>query len=308
MAPVLAELDVPLRRWAPRAGQSWGEPAGRDFGRWEPGDVALVASYVDAQRLRGAPLVYLEHGAGQTYTGEGAGHPSYSGGLSRSGVFDRVRLFVVPSERVALRWRESRPTARVAVVGCPMLDRWHAAEAPAPARPCVAVTFHWNCPLVPETMSAYRHFDRVLPRLVTWCRANGVEIIGHGHPRLWGAIERRWRALSVEPVQHWPDVLDRATLLIGDNTSALYEFASLDRPVVVLNAPWYRRDVEHGLRFWSHVPGLEVDDPDDLIGTVEQHLRDRRLGSARRAAATAATYAAVDGRAAARAAAAIMGA
>lgn len=313
MAPVLDELEgrLELRRWAPRSGQTWGVPAGRELDRWQPRDSAFVAAYVDAQRLRSVPLVYLEHGAGQTYVGDprSAAHPSYSGGVSRSGVFDRVRLFVVPSERVANRWRAVRPDARVAVVGAPVLDRWHAAlavENPASLRPCVAVTFHWNCPLVPETLSAWPHFDRALPKLATWCAQHDVELIGHGHPRLWGAIERRWRHLHVEPVQRWADVLDRATVLVADNSSALFEFASLDRPVVVLNAPWYRRHVEHGLRFWSHVPGVQVDEPADLVGAVEAELEQPATMSSQRARCTAAAYAATDGRAVARAAAAIM--
>jgi hypothetical protein len=307
LQPIAAALDVEQRAWSPR-GQSWGAAPGRDLNRWRADDVALVASYADAAKLRGARLVYVEHGAGQTYAGDPKArrHPSYAGGVSRAPVFERVALFVVPSERVAALWRDQYPDARVVVAGCPFLDPWHRGERPTPARPCVAITFHWRCPLVPETQSALDHFDRVLPRLVSWLRHHGVDVIGHGHPRLWGAIERRWRALHVEPVQSWPDVLDRASVLIGDNTSALFEFASLDRPVVVLNAPWYRRDVEHGLRFWSAVPGVQVDEPDDLIPTIEAQLLDVTLGASERQRAASVAYAHADGRAAARAAEAIM--
>ena len=100
-------------------------------------------------------------------------------------------------------------------------------------------------------------------------------------------------------------MLDRADLLVGDNTSALYEFASTGRPVVVMNAPQYRRDVHHGLRFWDYPPGLQVDRPEQLADTIARALSDPEPARAVRAAAVAETYAYTDGRAAERAVAAI---
>lgn len=268
----------------------------------------LVASWPDAvsAAARGRELVYLEHGAGQAYEGD----PAMAGARGWSGAddptLDRVRLFVCPSETVADRWR-ARYTARAVAVGCPKLDAWHrgARGVARGVRPVVAVTFHWDCPLGPETRTAWPHYDRALAGLAAWCRGNAVDLIGHGHPRMWSRIRRRWQHLGVEPVQHLADVLDRADVLVADNTSAMYEFASLGRPVVVLNAPWYRRDIEHGMRFWSAVPGRQVDRPGDLVPAVEQALAgDDTAGL--RAAATAAAYASCDGRAAERAATAIM--
>jgi hypothetical protein len=45
----------------------------------------------------------------------------------------------------------------------------------------------------------------------------------------------------------------------------------------VLNHPGYRKDIQHGLRFWeaSRV-GLNVDDPADLSEVVSVALEDRQ--------------------------------
>jgi len=381
IAPVWDQLPDQLRG-------EWLDP--RRLHRRDPSRTVLVASWRDAQQVAPSPLVYLEHGAGQSYDGDprGVGNGSYSGGAG----LERVVLFLCPSDRVADRWRAVYPSAGVAVVGCPKLDRWHglarqvrdggeqdggvvtgeAQEQVAPsaqeppvlaggvavvqqqplggrglaadrapsvllgdhlgeaplgqpvaqqqhlvaagvgggvdhgrdgtAAPTVAVTFHWECGLVPETRSAWSHYDRVLPHLAADPR---WQLLGHGHPRLWGTIRRRWAQLGVEHTPELDDVLDRADLLVGDNTSALFEFASTGRPVVVVNAPWYRRDVEHGLRFWSHPPGLQVDRPEQLADTIARALADPPAARRIRAAAVAETYAATDGRAAHRAAEAI---
>jgi CDP-glycerol glycerophosphotransferase (TagB/SpsB family) len=130
-------------------------------------------------------------------------------------------------------------------------------------------------------------------------------LLGHGHPRLWGTIRRRWAQLEVDHTGELADVLDRADLLVGDNTSALYEFASTGRPVVVVNAPWYRRDVHHGLRFWDHPPGVQVDRPEDLAPSIARALTDPPALRRIRAAAVERAYAHADGLAAHRAATAI---
>jgi hypothetical protein len=296
IAPVWRALPDQLR------GQ-WLEP--RHLGARDPSRTVLVAGWRDAQAVAPSPLVYLEHGAGQSYDGDprAAGNGSYSGGQG----LERVRLFLCPSERVADRWRAVHRAPAVAV-GCPKLDAWHLAARWAPHHravnraPTVAVTFHWECRVVPETRSAWRHYDRVLPVLALDPR---WQLLGHGHPRLWGTIRRRWQQLQVQHTAELADVLDQADVLVADNTSALYEFASTGRPVVVLNAPWYRRDVHHGLRFWSHPPGLQVDRPDQLADGIARALADPPALQRLRAAAVAEAYAHTDGLAAQRAATAI---
>lgn len=309
--PIWTELErrgLAGDAWAPRHGCPWGKPMGRrDLSR-----PVLVAGLGDHQRVNPSPTILVEHGAGQAYVDLASG--SYSGGPG----WERARLFVCPNETVAGRWRATYPETPAAVVGAPKMDRWHdgrrgRGEAGDRGRPLtpghgavVAVTFHWECRLVPETRSSWEHYDRALPDLVAWADRNGIRLLGHGHPRLWGRIERRWRRLGVEPVERLADVLDRADLLVADNTSALYEFASLDRPVVVLNAPWYRRDVEHGGRFWTWADvGVQVDRPEQLPGAIAVALADPPAIRARRAEIVGEVYHRRDGRAATRAADAI---
>lgn len=312
--PVWSQLTtrgLAQRAYSARSGDWWRSgvlPRPIDHRGVQP---VIVGSYVDYQRTHPAPVVYVEHGAGQTYDGDtsSASHPSYSGGDG----FDRVILFVCPSELVAARWRE-RYRAPAVVVGSPKLDAWHDRAAKEGTErvgrdrsvPVVAVTFHWDCPLVPETRSAWRHYDRALPELVQWARSQQVELLGHGHPRIWRALAHRWEQLGVEPVRRFDDVLARAGCLVGDNTSALFEFASCDRPVVVLNAPWYRRDVEHGGRFWTWADvGVQCDEPGELRGAVDVALADPERVRANRGRIITDVYAHRDGQAAARAADAI---
>lgn len=169
--------------------------------------------------------------------------------------------------------------------------------------PIVAISFHWDCALVPETRSAWRYYDPHLPRLV---RDPRFRVVGHGHPRLWPTIKRRWAELGVD---QWPDVdrvLSESDVVVADNTSLLYEACALGIPTVCLNIPSYRRDVEHGGRFWSSPPGPQVDHPSELADAIACALTDPPAHRAIRARAVEWAYSSVDGHASERAAAAIM--
>jgi len=229
----------------------------------------LVASYGDqmrGRRLGARTFISMEHGAGQSYGGDprSARHGSYAGGRDR----DDTALFLVPNEQAASRWRVACPTADVAVVGSPKLDTLPARE-PGPG-PVVALGFHWPCAIAPEARTAFPHYRSMVPSLT-----RGFRVLGHGHPRFMGRLSSFYRSAGIEPVEDFDDVLRRADLYVCDNSSTLFEFAATGRPVVVLDAPWYRRDVQHGLRFWDAATvGFQVDDPADLAGTVEAALGD----------------------------------
>ncbi len=119
---------------------------------------------------------------------------------------------------------------------------------------------------VPEAGPAFEHFTPKMPEIISTLQEDGWEVLGHRHPRfthLRGYWERHGiREAEVEEVR------TRAQLLICDNTSLAYESAFCGRAVISMNCPEYRRDVEHGLRFWSHVPGLQVDSPEELIDAI----------------------------------------
>lgn len=330
LAPITRELRArghEVRTGASKLGRPWGDR----LMRAPETDLLVVASWVDARRWPWLRTAYVEHGSGQTYQGQRDG---YAG----SEKLDHVVLFIAPNETVVGRWNERYPSARAVAVGCAALDQHvdpkrisvightydsGAEDAPASDRhareglrpggvPLVAFTAHWFCAVVPETMPALWLYERALVALRD---AGSVRMLGHAHPRAQARTEALWKRLGIEYDSDPDSVLRRADLLVMDNTSLGYEAAALDIPVVALNAPWdekrrtgYRRDVEHGLRFWSHVPGIECDEPEHLDWTIGAALADGPEARILRERAAAAAYAhPVDGLAAARAADAIEG-
>jgi hypothetical protein len=183
-------------------------------------------------------------------------------------------------------------------------EKGEGVLVPPPTRPTVAVTFHADLAVCPETRTAWHYYDAHLPRL---CADPRWRVVGHGHPRLWPTILRRWTQLGVTPMADPDDVLSCADVLVMDNTSLGYEAAALGIPVVCLNIPAYRRDVEHGGRFWDSPPGVQVDHPSQLADAIERALADPpALRAIRERAVTWAYDGLVDGKASERAAAAIL--
>jgi hypothetical protein len=225
----------------------------------------LVASYGDQRRALKAgrtKIARIEHGAGQSYLGRD--HPSYAGGRD----CEAVGLFLCPNDYSASAWRRSYPKARVEVVGCPKLDTL-PARVPGPG-PVVAISFHWSSAYIPEITDASPYYKGVLLDL-----SDRYDTIGHAHPRHFGTTTRLWLRSRIRPVPDFADVCRMADIYVADNSSTIFEFASTGRPVVLLNVPTYRRDVEHGLRFWAAAGvGFQVDCPEDLLPTIERALAD----------------------------------
>jgi hypothetical protein len=249
----------------------------------------LTAAYGDmmrAHRLGRRSIALMEHGAGQSYGGRGVQHGSYAGGLNRGA----ASLFLHPGEHPAARDRKAYPRARVEVVGSPHLDTLPRREGP-PGR-VVAFTFHFNGPVCPETRTAYPHFFPAIAAL-----SGRYEMLGHGHPMLWGmgrvgGLAVRYRAAGIEPVKDFTEVCRRADVLVFDNTSVGFAFAATGRPVVVMNSPRYDRRVNHGLRFWEAAGvGVNCDDPADLAACIDRALEQRPEDVAAREAALDLVYA-----------------
>ena len=259
------------------------EPRGSD-------NPILAAAFGDMVRAKSLTnrIALMEHGAGQSYGGRGVGqHGSYAGGRGR----DAVGLFLHPGPHPAERDRRAYPGARVEVVGAPHLDTLPQREG-TPDH-VVAVTFHFNGPICPETRTAYPHFFPAIAAL-----SSRYQVLGHGHPRLWDMgrkgrqLADRYREFGIEPVQSFAEVCRRADVLVFDNTSAGFAFAATGRPVVVMNSPRYDRRVHHGLRFWDAANvGVNCDDPTTLGDCIDQALADNAEQQANREAALSLVYA-----------------
>ena len=238
-----------------------------------PGPVAFVCSIGDIKVGRRPELgyrrfVFMEHGAGQSYLGDrhAIRHSSYAGGEDR----EDVELFLVPNEYSAAMWRQAYPAARVEVVGCPKLeDLPRREDGPGPV---VAISFHWPSKASLESDTAIGHYFLALPEI-----AKAFTVIGHAHPKAdWPERARRYyRRAGIPFVADFADVCRQADLYVCDNSSTMFEFAATGRPVVVLNAPTYRRDVDHGGRFWDWATvGVQVDQPDGLVPAIHTALVD----------------------------------
>jgi glycosyltransferase involved in cell wall biosynthesis len=260
---VVGSVENPPRKAQPNWRQTERTPS--VFG---PEYLTVVAAWGDYWRSvrAGHRTVLFEHGLGQTYIDGTASYAGSSHPLRGSAV-----AFIVPNDHAAQANLAAHPEVPTYVVGVPRLDRWHQVEPrPRSDPPVVAVSFHWECRVAPETRSSWEWF---LPGLASLQRE--YTVLGHGHPRIWDTLEPAYRHLNIEAVKDFDEVMERADLYVCDNSSTLFEFASTGRPVMVLNAPWYRRDVEHGLRFWRCAEvGVNCDDPADLVDAVARALDD----------------------------------
>lgn len=238
------------------------------------GNITVVSAVGDLRKLGGAPSVYMEHGSGYSYTFPGGRkHPSYAGSPERPGVV----LFLNTNEQVHDLNRNTHPTIPGKIVGSPKLDRWVAKTLPirdessenGNVRPIVTYSTHWACKVAPEAMSAHKEFRWALrPKN----RVEEFAWAGHAHPRGWGLVKADYQRFGVPVIKHFDQVMERSDVYVADTTSTLYEFAFTGRPVVCLNASFYRRDVSHGIRFWDYVPGLQVDRWQDVNDAVIRSL------------------------------------
>ena len=254
LQPVIDALPAGYARLARNA---------RELNKDAPVLVASWKDYKATNHLR-LPVIFSEHGVGYTYQGN---LHAYAGGPGR----DRVGLFLNANARVAARNEAAYPQAAHALTGSPRLDV--LAGIPQ-ARSTVTFSWHWDCHITPETRTAFPHYKQHLRQL-------SGQLAGHAHPRAWAMVQPTYDRLSWDIQRTFSDVVEQAALYVCDTSSTIYEAAALGIPVVVLNSPRYRRDVEHGLRFWQDIPGPQVNHPGELAHTIEQSLTEDRWAEER---------------------------
>ena len=222
-----------------------------------PDGLTVVSSYRDLDKVDEAVL--MEHGNGQTYCDTDCG--SYANSSEGK---EKVRLYLAVNEYSANAFRQANPDIEVKVIGCPKLDEL----VNTPPGDKIAISFHWDCMVSAESMTSFWEYKDILKDL-----SREFDIIGHAHPRIIEMIRPYYEYAGIEVVDNFDEVLRRSKLYICDNSSTIYEYAACGRPVVLLNSKNYRKDIEHGLRFWDCADvGLQVDSPGDLIDTTYKSL------------------------------------
>jgi hypothetical protein len=274
---------IPVRQWP---------------GRVTPGTVVICAAFGDLNQAYGggATTVLTEHGAGFTYQ---SAHASYAGGSHAAR--DNVSLYLVPGRRPAEKLRAKHPDTPVVEIGCPKLDKRLTRPRPARSgdRPTVAFSFHWDCKVVPETTSAFPYFRRGIELVA---RRGDYRVVGHAHPRAMKHLRPWYETRGIEVIDHFDTVLDTADVYVCDNSSTIYEAAAVGIPVVIMNSPRYRRDVEHGLRFWEAADvGPNADRAGELPARIAEALDPSPVQKAATERALDLVYTVRDGTSTARA-------
>lgn len=224
----------------------------------ETGRGPVVVPHVGARiRELKRPVIKVHHGAGQIYGDPRRGRDNHE-----------VIVDLVPNESTAKRLK-SKKAGNPIVVGCPKMDKWYGFHKERGTNPVVCLSFHFDLTVTPEQRSAWPYYQNVLPLL------KGCNLVGHGHPRMLEQLRPWYEQYGIEVIDDFNEVMRRADLYVMDHMSCLYEFAATDRPVVVLNAPWYRRHIDYGLRYWEYANvGINCDKPEDLPAAIERALED----------------------------------
>jgi len=244
-------------------------------------------------------IIFGEHGCGFSYDNK---HSSYVGS---SLLRDRVILRMVPNQFAYDIERAANPLENIKIVGVPKMDKWAGREFVRNKKPVIALSFHWDCRVCPETMSGYKEFLMAAIKKIP----TEFKLIGHGHPRIMDLLEERYKACGIEVVRDFNEVMERADVYMCDNSSTIYEFAFLDKPVVVINPSFYRKDKEYPYnpRFWKYANvGVNLDHPDNILRSIREALRDTDRQKELRREAVKAVFTYTDGKCSERAAQAIM--
>ena len=233
----------------------------------------LTAAYGDAVRAaefdEGRPVILMEHGVGLTF-----GKPVYADGYGQR---YKLAMFPVPNQHTLDKCMQELRSKPHPIIGVPKLDKW-AGEFkqahPMPAKPTIAIAFHHGDKnsRPGETGSAWEHYTDILPEL-----AKRYKLILHAHPIMDFELLKFYneKMAQVEFVSDFQEVMRQADIYINDCSSTLYEFCVTGKPVIILNAPWFDKKSNWGIRFWEYTDiGIQVDDPGTLIQAIDETIQN----------------------------------
>lgn len=222
----------------------------------------MVASSQELRRARHPhnKAILVEHGAGQVYKNDRSN--AYSDGKIG---YENVVGFVCSTDTVFQRRRQLFPNIPSVLAGVPKLDKFSLF---LPEIKTACLTFHWDCSVSQESGCGFPYFLKAIKAALPIWRAQGWTIYGHYHPRQPSLISE-YKKLGIPVLHTEEEVFNTCSVLIADNTSLLFEFMGLGRPVLFLRSPYWRpRDIsetQHGLRFWDVIDhGYDEVGPADL--------------------------------------------
>lgn len=229
----------------------------------------LTCAYDDMgcafQQYAYRPLFLMEHGVGLSFET----HPGYGGGR---GLRRRVALFLPPNKIIRGKTRKTFPDAPQVIIGTPKMDWVRARKPERKKKPVICISFHWDGKKVTaEAGNALNHYIDILPEL-----SEKFDMIGHGHPKIIDKLVPIYEACGITEIEHdFDNVLKNCDIYINDASSTLYEFACTGKPVIFMNAPWFDRNKDWGIRFWNYTDiGVNVDEPEDLIPAIVRTIKN----------------------------------
>lgn len=230
-----------------------------------PSDIpTIVASGNELPAVRRAIL--LAHGIEQTYSA--VDHVCWAGGPGR----ENVILFICPDEASAQANWKRYPETPCAIVGSPHVEVLRQMPPYPLPEPRVAISCHWEGSMIPELRGGFAWFESAYEKLI---RAHAEGFVLHGHPRYQDYTAWKAREWGCEFEPSFERLTQRAWCYVADNSSTIYEWAAMGRPVVVVSPPWYRRNIEHGKRFWTMCDiGPHVSDPAVLESAIQVAIAD----------------------------------
>jgi hypothetical protein len=222
-------------------------------------ELCLVASIGD-YRATTKDVVFMEHGIGHQYSNNNAG---YAGGAGK----DRAILFLNQHHITDERNLKTYPNVPHAIIGTPKMDKVQRTGWTVHKRkPVVCMSFHWDCKVSPETRSSYPFYKKMIP--ILYKLKKDFDFVLHAHPKNGFQDEVKHDFPEITFIDKFEDVMKIADVYVIDNSSTMYEFLVTGKPIVVLNCPYYRFDVNHGIRFWDYIGGMQVNRTKDLIPTI----------------------------------------